>query len=68
MSIEQRESQSSNLLDAIKKDNVKAFGKIIQDAECLLFTYGRFPVLSLCYLWDSWKIISKYESRLISIK
>ena len=68
MSIEQRESQSSNLLDAIKKDNVKAFGRIIQDAECLLFTYGRFPVLSLCYLWDSWKIISKYESRLISIK
>ena len=69
MNIEQRETLSSNLLDAIKKDRVKAFDEIIgQDAECLFYTYGRFPVLSLCYLWDSWKIISKYESQLILIK
>ena len=69
MNIEQRETLSSNLLDAIKKDSVKAFGEVIQqDAECLFYTYGRYPVLSLCYLWDSWKIISKYESQLILIK
>ena len=67
MDLEQREKLSSNLLDAIKKDNISAFKKLIVEEDCKYYTYGRFPVLSLCYLWDSWKIISSFEKYLIKI-
>ncbi len=67
MDLEQREKLSSNLLDAIKKDNISAFKKLIVVEDCKYYTYGRFPVLSLCYLWDSWKIISSFEKYLIKI-
>ena len=67
MDLEQREKLTSNLLDAIKRDNISAFKKLIVEEECKYYTYGRFPVLSLCYLWDSWKIISSFEKYLIKI-
>lgn len=67
MDLEQREKLSSSLLDAIKKDKVSAFKKLIVLEDCKYYTYGRFPVLSLCYLWDAWKIISSFEKYLIKI-
>lgn len=59
-SIEQR------LLQAIKNDDVKAFAASAT-AEVGGYRLGRFPVLSILYLYKARKIISAYESELIKI-
>ena len=58
----------SKILEAIKKDSVSSFKHLVENREYLSLCYGRFPILSLCYLWGSWRIISKYETQLAQIK
>ena len=54
------------IFNAIKQDDLASFESYVQDN--LSISFGRFPILSLCYLYNSKKIIKKYESELIKIK
>lgn len=56
-----------SLLQALKKDDKKAFDALMKDAQCGAYRLGRFPVLSLAYLYKSKKIISAYEATFIKI-
>ena len=55
-----------DILYAIKTDNLVLFSNFIKDNEYLCF--GRFPILSLCYLFNARKIIKKYKADLCLIK
>ena len=50
------------LLQAIKKDDIKACDALMETTQCGAYRLGRFPVLSLMYLYKSRKLISAYES------
>ena len=56
----------SKLHIAIKEDDVKAFDKLITQ-KLLALCLGRFPLLSLCYMYQSTLILSKYEEQLLAI-
>ena len=56
-----------NLLNVIVKDDIKAFNALMEEAQCGSYRLGRFPVLSLLYLYNSKKIISAYEEKFIKI-
>ncbi len=56
-----------DLFISIKKDDIKAFDKHMAEPHAKEIAFGRFPLLSLCYLYDANKIISKYENELIKI-
>lgn len=53
------------IFNAIKLDNLIDFSQLISGNENLSF--GRFPILSVCYLYNSNKIIKKYEKTLCKI-
>ncbi len=59
------QSNEESLFQAIKKDDVNAFKDLIDNAQCGTYRLGRFPVLSLLYLYKSRKILSVYEEKLI---
>ena len=54
-----------NLLYSIKSDSLILFSNNIKDQENIKF--GRFPILSLCYLYNAKQIIKQYEKILIKI-
>lgn len=56
-----------SLLQAIKKDDLKAFNALTEKARGGIYRLGRFPVLSLLYLYKSRKILSVYEERFLKI-
>ena len=56
-----------NLLEVIEKDDVKAFSALMNETRCGGYRLGRFPVLSLLYLYKSRKILSKYEADFLKI-
>lgn len=60
-------SIEEKLLEAIQKDDVKAFDILLKDARCQNWRLGRFPVLSILYLYNSKKITAKHEQNLIKI-
>jgi len=56
----------SRILVAIQKDDVATFENLSnQHSEVFTFCYGRFPVLSCCYLLNSKKIIKAFEPKLL---
>lgn len=56
------------ILAAIKADNIEEFSKFIsQKRGYLSLCYGRFPVLSICYLYKSSKIIKEHQRALSTI-
>ncbi len=55
------------VLQAIKKDDLKSFEELYKTSDVGNFCYGRFPVLSLLYLYNSKKIIKKYFSSLLTV-
>ena len=57
----------NSLLQAIKKDDIKAFNALMEKAQCGTYRLGRFPVLSLLYLYKSRKILSEYEESFLKI-
>lgn len=57
-----------DILEAIQKDNLVEFDKIVSGDFDLSTSYGRFPILSICYLYSSKKIIKKYESTMLQIE
>ncbi|MDE6201294.1 MAG: hypothetical protein K2M47_05400 [Clostridiales bacterium] len=60
-SIEQR------LLQAIKNDDLKAFDALGKTARIGAYRLGRFPVLSLLYLYKSRKILAAHELEFLKI-
>jgi hypothetical protein len=56
------------LLEAVKEDNAGLFSQLIDQKKALLsVSFGRFPLLSLCYLYRSTKILRGYEKILSQI-
>jgi len=49
------------LLQVIKEDDLKAFDSLNATAPCLDFCLGRFPVLSLLYLYKARRTLTEYE-------
>jgi len=47
------------IYQSIKEDNLALFSAYIEGKENLSF--GRFPILSICYMFEANKIISKYK-------
>lgn len=62
-----QQTTEEKLLQAIKKDDVKAFDALMKNAQCGAYRLGRFPVLSLMYLYKSRKILSEYEASFLQI-
>lgn len=60
--------QERKIFEAIKKDDLKLFSSILISHSDLNLCYGRFPLLSLMYLYGSYKILEKYEKFLFGIK
>lgn len=46
---------------AIIKDDIKALRTLLTDKECLALSFGRFPLLSLAYLYGAERVINKFE-------
>ena len=61
------QSIGESLFQAIKKDDIKAFNALKEKAQCGAYRLGRFPVLSLLYLYKSRKILSAYEEEFLKI-
>ncbi|MBQ8451810.1 MAG: hypothetical protein IJ538_03435 [Clostridia bacterium] len=59
--------RAEQIFEAIKKDNLKLFSSLLRVPADYEISFGRFPILSLCFLYESYNIISKYEKRLIGI-
>lgn len=56
------------LFSAIKDNNIDMFSEIVETRRGVLsLRFGRFPILSVCYLFASTDIIAKYERDLINI-
>ena len=55
------EEKAKKLLAAIKKDDLAAFKKVF-DKDTEKYSFGRFPLLSLCYLYGSVKIAFTYRT------
>lgn len=55
------------LLQVIKEDDLKAFDSLNATAPCLDFCLGRFPVLSLLYLYKARRILAEYEDSMLRI-
>ena len=53
------------LFESIKKDDLNLFSTLIDGNENVC--YGRFPILSLCYLYSAKKIIKKHKKRFYRI-
>ncbi len=55
------------LLYTVKKDDLKSFKSMMREANLGNLRMGRFPVLSLLYLYGSRKILSAYETGFLKI-
>lgn len=53
--------------EAIKNDDVSAYETLSQSDRIGAYRYGRFPALSLMYLYKSKKLIRTYEGELLKI-
>ncbi|MBO4539491.1 MAG: hypothetical protein J5781_04385 [Clostridia bacterium] len=60
------EEKAKRLLAAVKKDDLAAFKKEF-DKDTEKYSFGRFPLLSLCYLYGSFKIAFTYEKKLLAL-
>lgn len=59
------QSIEDSLLQALQNDDIKAFEALGEKARSGAYRLGRFPVLSLLYLYKSRKILSAYEEKLL---
>lgn len=60
--------ESRRILQAVKTDDVKTFSTLLQSGNGKAFCYGKLPLLSVCYLYRSNRIVKKYESALLNVK
>lgn len=59
------QASCNRILDSIKQDDLVLFSALTEKSKNLLF--GRFPLLSLCYLYNAKKIVSKFEDELLNV-
>src|SRR5574344_1168378 len=59
---------AQKLLHSIKCDNVTSFFLLTEDNQNPNIRFGRFPILSILYLYNSKKIIKKYQKQLGELK
>ena len=55
------------LLNTVKKDDIKSFNSMMRDTNLGNLRMGRFPVLSLLYLYGARRILSAYETGFLKI-
>ena len=55
------------LYSIIKTDDLASFCTLAKDTNVLKLSFGRFPILSVCYLYNSKKIIEKFGKQLSAI-
>ncbi len=55
------------IFDAIKSDDVKSFTSLMLSKSDLNISFGRFPLLSVCYLYKAESILNAYEKYLMPI-
>lgn len=58
---------SKKAFEAIKKDDAAAFAELKKNDRIGAYRYGRFPALSLMYLYNSKKLLKAYEEELLKI-
>ncbi|MCL2556042.1 MAG: hypothetical protein FWE03_03360 [Firmicutes bacterium] len=63
----QQQENYNQILDFIRQDNEAEFSKAIKTNTLKSLSFGRFSLLSLCYIYNSKKIIKAYEDRLLKI-
>ena len=56
--------EAKQIFEAIKKDDVNAFITFVVQKNLQNLSFGRFPLLSVCYLFGSSKIIDRFEKHL----
>ncbi len=56
----------NNLINAIKQDNLSLFSA--NSKGLLNLRFGRFPILTLCYMYKARKILNKYKKELWQVK
>ena len=60
------EKEYKQLFDAIRLDNLVSFCSLVDENKSYLeVSFGRFPILSVCYLFKAKHIIKKYEKQLL---
>lgn len=59
------ERESNEIFQMIKSDDLIAFSRL--EKEKLSICFGRFPLLSVCYLYNSKKILKSYEKTLLDV-
>lgn len=61
-------SSHKEIFSAIKSDDTELFSKHMQEKRTnISLCFGRFPLLSLCYLYKSVKIVKEYENELNNV-
>lgn len=61
------QSTGEKILNAVQKDDIKAFNALMKDAKPGNFRLGRFPVLSLMYMYRSRRILRAYGSKFLPL-
>lgn len=55
------------IIDAIKRDDLILFSRLNNDEKMLNISFGRFPILTLCYLYNAKRIVKNFERKLLKI-
>ena len=58
---------NERLYQAIRKDDIKEFNSCMETSNCGPLRLGRFPVLSVMYLYNSRRILRAYEKAFIKL-
>lgn len=61
------QEEAIKLLNIIKADDLASFCMLAKDRDISKLSFGRFPILSVCYLFGSKKILKKFEKQLCMI-
>jgi len=62
------QTTAQKIFNAIQEDNCGIIATLIkEDADVLSYVFGRFPVLSLCYMYQATSIIKKYKDNFYSL-
>ena len=62
------QEEAKQVFEVVKNDDLTSFCVFTKEEKNLNISFGRFPLLSVCYLYDSKKIIKKFEKKLLQIE
>jgi len=63
-----KDNVQSKILDAIRRDDVRAFGELTEQKVNRALKFGRFPILSLVYIYKARKIAGYCLSRFAKLQ